>query len=240
MRPHLAAIAVLLVACGQSADQQLEHARRQLKAGDHRTAVEQARAVLAKDESVLAARLVLAEAQLASGSFDDAVADFERALKGGLPPTQVIPGLAKALSMSGQAVQVITRFGDQSLGEVDAQARLDALLIEAWLATGDLPAAQARATRAIQASPQHHAVLIAHARTLIQQGLPQDATKLLDREAGASPDFAEAWALLGELRVRAGQVTEARLAFDKAVQADARNVTAYAGLMELDLASRDQ
>lgn len=63
----------------------------------------------------------------------------------------------------------------------------------------------------------------------------EKVTKELEKAVAAYPEFAEAWHLLGMMRVRSSDLAGARQAFEKAVESDPNYVIPYLALVKMDL-----
>ena len=188
--------------------------------GQARTFLAQARQT---PSSAPYADLILGEAQLAEGSYDEAITAFEAAAEGG--------GGARAL------------WGV-------ARARLTAPLPEEEEAATAARAAQRAAIEAVlEASPQHGAALAARADIHLAAGEVDEAYAMAQLVAGLAPmgeqtlrtepaARASAFTVVGQVEEQRGRASAALAAYDAALSARDTHVPAFLGAGRVLLADR--
>lgn len=132
----------LLAGCGASPDSMVGSARDYLAKNDLQAASIQLKNALQENPSLAEARYLLGTVNLRQGNATAAEKEFRRALELGTPAEQVIPLLARALVKMGQFEQVIKEFGDATLQDPAANARLRVSVGDAYLERRDFPKAR--------------------------------------------------------------------------------------------------
>lgn len=169
-----------------------------------------------------------------------AAIELQRALEFGAAENQALPLLAEALLQSGQYGRVSQSYGQVTLTDADAQARLMAALASAELALGNLPGAKVAADRALQAASQAPKALLAKARLAAVDGNVGAALALVDGVVASHPSLAEAWVLKGDLHLRQDDGrAAAQQAFEKSLAAAPDLVAPRMALMSLLVAQGD-
>jgi tetratricopeptide (TPR) repeat protein len=204
--------------------------------GDQERAVSELREAVRADAKATSAPLLLARMHLARHEYSQAVAMANEALKG---PDGQREG--QGYLIGARAFTALERYDR-------ARKVIDAFLT----ATGNLPDATvemarveraaegpAAAVAAIQASkldptaPGNEKVLRALADNLIELGRADEALERVDSALARSPDLSDLHQLRGTVLARKGDAERATAAFDKALELDAGNAAAVAGLATL-------
>jgi len=218
-----------LTAFATDSDEYLRDAQTYLNKGEVAAAVIQLKNALLVDPDNKDARLLLGKTYLRQKDGLSAEKELRRAQELGVAREAVLVPLGRALLMTGQSdklLQTITHeAGDSSALKVDI------LLLQgqAYLATGKLAMADKRFVEALELKPTAAEALLGKARIVYQNQDTAGATELVARALSSDPDYAEAWALKGELLRNSGQQQEAVTAFQKAIDVEPGNVPARSG-----------
>lgn len=183
------------------------------------------------------ARYLLGARLLADGDAAAAVLELQRALDLKHPAALVLPTMADALVLSGQAQRAVLLGADAVLPDPDAQARLQAAVAHALAVLGNLPGANAAVARALAAAPTSAPALLMKARLAAMADDPAGALATLDQLLVAHPDNAEAWALKGDFLLRQPDGRKAAMvAYQKALQIKPDQVYSMSALVALHIA----
>lgn len=223
-----------LVGCsGESAEQFLANAKKDLAGNERSAAVVQLKNALQKNPALGEARLLLGETLLSLGDARGAEIELRKARDAGQPSDKVVPALARALLAQNKFNQVLQEFGQVSLDPKGAMADLLASLATAFAANGRVESAMDSISASIAADPSNLRSQLVHVRLVAQQNGEEPALRALEAVVSQSPTSAEAWQLRGEILSAAGKSDAAIEAFRKSLQFDKSNIPARTGLISL-------
>lgn len=242
---HVRHISLLLLlcavaACGeQSTDSLVASGKEFSNKKDHAAALIQLKAAVQKSPDKPELRLLLGKALLAVGDISGAELEFVRALEAKLPPSQVLPFLAKTQVMQGDYKKLVFNHGTTVLPEPAAQAEFQTQLAKAWGALSDRVKADASIAAALAAVPEYGPAMLLRARLLAGKGQHAEAAKLVDGVLAKNDKDQEAWQLRGELHRFSGQPVLAEEAFRKALTLDKLFIPAHQALVAIHLLKSD-
>lgn len=233
------AVAVLLAACGGPSDEELlAAAKDSLARQDSKAATISLKSALQKNPELAEARLLLGTTLLASGDAAGASVELRKASQLKLPDARVVPPLARALLATGEERRIVQTWATTTLGQPAADADLSTTLAQAYLKLDQPAKAAAAVDAALKAQPGHPPALLLKARMLASGEDVAGALALVDQITAADPRQADAWLLKGQLEQYGRKDREAAIAaYRRAVEADARKMTAHQALVGLLVAS---
>ncbi|MBG6080367.1 putative PEP-CTERM system TPR-repeat lipoprotein [Rubrivivax gelatinosus] len=229
------AVAALLAACGgPSADELLATAKDSLAQHDTKSATISLKSALQKNSDLAEARLLLGTTLLASGDAAGASVELRKAAQLKLPEARVVPPLARALLATGEERRIVQTWADTTLGQPAADADLATTLAQAYLKLDQAEKAAAAVDAALKAQPDWAPAMLLKARLLASRQDVDGALALVERMTTADPKQADAWLLKGQLEQYGRHDRDAALAaYRRAVEADARKMTAHQALVGL-------
>lgn len=210
----------LLVGCGQqiTADEYLEKARQHLASGAYSAATVELNNALQADPQHAQARWLSAQSALALGDGQKAERDARRALEQGISPSDVQPVLVRALFLQAEIDKVLA---ETSIPPREAPpalvAELTALRGTAHLFKNDLDTARQEFEKALKLDPHCPEALHGFALLMSLRGAADAAREWIQKAIDAAPSNADAWTLLGDLELEAGNYGAAESAFTKAI-----------------------
>ena len=233
--------AAALAACGGGDPQKLmTSAKAYLDKGDLKSAVIELKTVLQSQPESAEARYLLGKALLASEEATGASVELRKALELKYPRDKVLPELAQAMLDLGRHKELITQFGDASLDDKPALARLRTSLGLAQARSGAFDAAMAAFKQALDAAPGHVPALTAMARQMAVNGDRDGAIKASDAIIASGKADADAWVLQGDLLAFAkGDKDGAIAAYRKAIGLTGNHLAAHAGIIQLQVGTGD-
>ncbi|HEV8257831.1 MAG TPA: XrtA/PEP-CTERM system TPR-repeat protein PrsT [Casimicrobiaceae bacterium] len=229
----------LLASCGDSPESQVKSARDYLAKGDSSAAVIQLRNALQKEPNNAEARYLLGTVLTERRDPASAVKELRMALQLGYPVDQVLPALARALIDDGDAKELVTEFGERTLGSPDAQAAFKTAIGNAWLSLGKPKEAEASFNAALAAKADFADALLGIAYLRAGSGDLEGAKKIVDgvlAQPGAPP---EASLLQAQLALAEGKPDAARAILEKLLEAKPDNLQARYRLTSLLIAKGD-
>ena len=186
------------------------------------------------------ARFQLGKLLLGDGEAAPALVELQRALEFKYPEDQVLPLVAEAMVLSGQARKVIEAYADKTLNDAEAHARLQAAVAHALAATGEMDRAGTVVAAALTKAPKSAPALLIKARLQAAANDNSGGLATLDVLLAAHPSYHEAWALKGELLLRSPTgAKQAIEAFNKALEAKPDQVFSHSALVSLYLSQGD-
>lgn len=223
---------LLLTACGgDSPEKLMSSARDYLRKHDAKAAAIQIKSALQKNPDSIDARFLLGKALFESGDPVGAEVELRRALESGYAEDEVVPLIARALLVKGQAKDLINAYAKKQLKSPEAQADLVASLAAAHAAVGDLAAAESAVNAGLKASPQYVPLLIMQARL---KGVAKDtdgAQAILDGVLKREPTNFEALKLRGDLYAVVDKGDDALAAYTQSVAAKSDYLPAHNSLV---------
>lgn len=202
-----------------AAQSPVEKARAALAAGDRQEAIRILRPFVAAEPDNADGRLVLGTVLALEGVLGESIEHLQEAVR--LRPDWAAAHntLGMALSRFGQIAMARASFAEAvRLDPGLAQAHVNLALILAQ--SDELDAALQHLEHAVESlgeQPGSAYPRFLRAKIWTQQGQAGNAAQELERAVGLRPDFAEAWALLGQARRALRENAAAVAAFQKAV-----------------------
>ncbi len=163
---------------------------------------------------------------------------FEEALSAGsdlvarFPEDQALKGALAMLALDADEVATARYYAASAPDDSDASTVLALLDME----DGDIVAASQAFDAVLAAQPNAPRALIGKGLQLLSSGAAGEAAALLDRGAGLFEDHLGSWIAAGWAHFIAGDLSEARDRFQRAVAIDGTFAESYGGLAVLDLA----
>jgi cellulose synthase operon protein C len=211
---------VLLAACGGDSPEKLvKSARDYLAKGDSSAALIQLRNALQKAPDDPEARYLLGTALNERGDSPGAVKELRMALQLGYPADLALPALASALVADGDATELVTEFGNTTLGSSDAQAALKTTIGNALLSLGKSKEAEAAFNAALAAKADYADALLGIAIVRAGSGDVEGSRKIVDAVLAQPHAPPEASLLKARLLVAEGQTDSATALLMKALEA---------------------
>ncbi len=213
-------VSLLATACGsQKPEDQVKSAKEYLQKQDSKSALIQLKNALQQNPDLGEARFMMGSILLQDGDAAGAEVEFRKALAAKHPETIVVPELARAMMLSGQAKKLVEQFGSTRLEQPAANASLQTTLAGAHASLGKAEFAEAALAAALTADPNYVPALILRAR---QKAAAQDfdgALAIMDNTLSKAPGNAEAWKLKGDLLLYTkGQPDNALAAYRKSIE----------------------
>jgi tetratricopeptide (TPR) repeat protein len=153
---------------------------------------------------------------LQKGRYDEAIAEFRRALDMDAADTTALNNLGAALTSAGQleeAVSYLKKAIEIDPGNFKSHTNLGVALARA----GRFDAAAAPLERAVQLNPEDARAQSAYGGVLVNQGRVEDAMRHLEKALEINPADADAHNNLGGILARTGKFDDAIPHFEKAL-----------------------
>jgi len=223
IRKHLVAMAVLgsmlLGACSETPEAMLSSAKDYLAKNDRKSAVIQIKNALQTHPDMPEARFLLGKALLDGGDAVGAETELRKALALKYPQDSVIPLIAQALLVQGQAKKLTDELSKTALTDPLAKASFQTTLAAAYAVQGQVNPYQAAVDAALLAQPGFAPALVVQARQMASQRDFDAAMTLTEQAISKAPDNFEAWKLKGDLlRHAKNQLPEALAAYRKTIE----------------------
>lgn len=234
------AASVLLAGCqGQSDDELLAAAQRDLNAGKPAAAVIHLKTALQNKPESGEARFQLGRALLETGDAGSAAVELSKALELKQSPDRVLPLLGRAMLNDGQAARFVAQHGSAVLASDAANAELQAIVAGAYASLGQGPRAKEALAEAARLAPELPAVRLMRARLLVREGDAAAALALVAGVLERDPAHVEAWQLRGDIGLVAGQPpAQAIEAYRQALKLKPNDLAARAGLVAVLIRTR--
>lgn len=213
-------VSILATACtDNNPEQQISSARDYLQKKDLKSATIQIKNALQKNPDLAEARFLLGTILLNDGNPGAAEIELRKALAAKHPPSLVVPELARALMMMGQAKNVVDEFGTIKLEKPAADAILQSMIATAYGTLGKPDLAKTALNAALNADPNSVPALIERAR---QMALGRDFIASLvavEQVIAREPGNADAWKLKGDILLYAkNREDDALAAYRKSIE----------------------
>ena len=215
----LACIALLLVtaACtdGQTSAEHIAQAKSLMAEDQSQAAVIELKNALQKDNASAEARWLLGKLQLDAGQVAAAEKELRAAARLDWSADDVTPALAQALLAQQKFVQV----RELPVEQLNSEARGATYAYQAMaeMAQGETEDALALIERARTSAPTSTTVMFSSARIAAARGELAQASDLLGEILAQDPKHAQAWALKGDIEMRAQRRQDALEAYGKAI-----------------------
>ena len=221
-------------ACSQSPESLIASARDYIAQKDNKTALIQIKNALQINPKLAEGRFLLGRGLLEEGDAIGAELELRKALDLNYSRDLVVPLLAKALLVQGNAKKLTAEFGETLLGESGAKASLLMSLTDAYAMQGDLEKSKSAHDSALMVDPANVAARILIARKKAISGEAAAALALVDQIISDSKDSFDAWKLKGDiLLIDKSRVAEVQLAYRKAIELKPDLLTAHTALIAL-------
>ncbi len=234
-RATVLATLVFVAGCsGESEEKLLASARGYLDKHDGRAAVIQLKNLLQKNPDSGPARLLMGRALVESGDPGNAIVEFRKAQELRVPDDDVLPEMARAMMLTGEAAKVAAQFASTELKRESANADLHATVGAAFALQNNLEQARAQSARALQSQPGYAPAVVLQAQLKAMERDIDGALFLLDDVLKKAPDDTRAGVMRGELLWRGkGDRDGAAEAFRKVLATNPRSVQAHTSLVGL-------
>jgi putative PEP-CTERM system TPR-repeat lipoprotein len=225
--------ALLLAGCAdESPEKRIASAKEYLQKNDTKSAVIEIKNALQKNPDSGEARFLLGTTLLQDGNPVAAEVELRKALALKYSDELVIPELARAMLLLGQAKQVVDEFSSSRFDKPAANANLQTTLAAAYGALGKLDQGQAALNAALVADPKYAPALLVSAR---QKAAARDfdaALAVVDDVISREPNNPDAWKLKGDILVFAkNKPDDALVAYRKALEANAKYFPAHVSVL---------
>ena len=211
---------LLLASCsGESPELLIKSARDYIAKGDSSAAVIQLRNALQKAPNNAEARYLLGNILITRRDPASAVKELRMALQLGHPAEQTLPALSRALIDDGDAKELVTEFGEKTLGTAEAQAEFKTIIGNAWLSIGKPKDAEAAFNAALAAKPDYADASLGIATLRAGSRNLEEAKKIVEAVLARPHAPPEASLLQAQLLFADGQPDAARAVLEKLVQA---------------------
>lgn len=225
--------AMLAAGCTDtSPEKHLATAKEYLQKKDTKAAVIEIKNALQKNPDLGEARYLLGATLLEQGDPVAAEVELRKALAAKYSNDLVVPDLARAVLMLGQAKKVVDEFGKDRFDKPAAQANLQTSLAAAYAALDKPDLAKAALGNALAADPSYAPAQLADAR---QKAMTRDfdgALRITEAVIAKEPGNVDAWKLKGDILVVAFQKPDqAAAAYRKAVASNASYLPAHYALL---------
>lgn len=234
----LIAVAIVLVGAagsfwvvgraGMGSGNYLEDAKQQIAAGDVAAAVIQLKNAVQDNPSDGEARLMLGEIYMLVGEYSGAEKELRAAVTAGVAEDRVVLTLAESYLRQRRYQTIIDEIIPGNRG-VETEARLLAYRGYGYLGLGDLDKAEETFESALAMVPDDHKAMMGTALLLRAQGDSVGAERKVDELLAIEADYVDGLLLKAELRRRDRDFTAAIANYDKAIEADPRNISARLG-----------
>jgi putative PEP-CTERM system TPR-repeat lipoprotein len=236
----VAGLCVLVASCGGDSPESLvKSARDYLAKGDASAAVIQLRNALQKAPNNAEARYLLGTVLTERRDSAGAVKELRMALQLGYPTDQTLPALARALIDDGDAKELVTEFGERTLGAPDAQATFKTTIGNAWLSLGKSKEAEIAFNAALSAKGDFADALLGLATLRAAGGDLEGGKKIVDSVLAQPRAPPEASVLQAQFLLAEGKTDAARATLEKLLEAKPEYLPARYRLASLLIATGD-
>lgn len=237
---------IVLSSCSgeKTAYEYLESAREYQQAGRFPAALIETRNSARLDPDNGSVRAMIGELELLTGDPESSEAALLKALELGIHESELLGLLSQAYVQQEKYVAVL-ELDESGLSTSDRATVLSNQAI-AHLALGELTAAKAAATKALDAEQNSPAALTVNAQIkAIENNFPE-ARQYLSKATASSQKHSEAWELLGDIEAEENNVDDAITAYSKAIDYAPRPLVAllkraqlYLNLKQFDNVNAD-
>lgn len=243
LRGAVACVAATAVsACNPSlsAAEMLEKARQRQAAGDAAGAFFQIKSALQENPDSAPARYQLGLLFLAQGEPSAAEMELRRALGKQHPPALVLPALAQAMLAGGKNKALVDEFGNNTLADPEADAKLRLHIATAHAALGQRQAARGIVDGVLAKAANNVDALLLDAKLKISEGDADGGFNQVSALAQREPGNADVWQFLGDLRLFSkGDISGAAEAFQKVIAIQPRSISAQSYLIAIRMRERN-
>jgi putative PEP-CTERM system TPR-repeat lipoprotein len=232
-------IAGLGACSGESTESLLISAKSHIEKNDRKTAIIQLKNALQKNQSLAEARFLLGQILFDMGDHAGAEVELQKALELGFDADQVIPLLAKLQLATGLADKVISQYGVTKLRQPKAQAELQLVLAQAFLALGRRSEAKEAIQTALKFNSSYLDAKILSVRLLATGKDILAANTELNKIFESDPGSSAAWQLKGELQQFGGDKDAALSSYKKSIEFNKFNIESRVQLLWILLGKKD-
>lgn len=193
-------VSLALAGCGgESPEGQLASAKEYLRKKDSKAAAIQIKNVLQKQPDSGEARFLLGTTLLQQGNVAGAEVELRKALVAQYSKDEVVPELARAMLLLGQAKKMVDEFSGMQLSKPSAQASLQTSLASAYAALGQGSASQAALSAALAADKTYVPAQLLDASRKAAARDFDGALATIETVLQIDANSPEAWTLKGDL-----------------------------------------
>lgn len=222
-------LSAFLGACGGDSPEKLIASSKEFLANrDNKAAIIQLKNALQANPNLGEARFLLGKALLDTGDIRGALVELRKAKDMNFASEQTIPLLAKAILLSGEARKVTEEFTKVELSSPEAVANLKITLSQAYLSMGKVESAKTALTQALAAQPDNGPALLTKARIAATEGNLAEAQSIIDGILEKNPKDQETLFFAGILKSSKGDLDQANVYFQKAIEAKPDFLMAHA------------
>ena len=233
----LAAIVVLLSACGQQNPETLiKSAKGFIAKRDYAAATIQLKNIIQKQENG-EARYLLAVSYIELGNYGAAELQLRQALAAKFSTEAIYPALAKVMLGLGDFNKLTSELGSVTVSDPTAQASIKSALGNAYLSLGQLKAARQAFLDALSSAPGDLSAKVGQARVSAAEGDTPTASKAIDEILANSPAFVPALSLRADLLIAQARHEEAITVLTNLVNIAPYNAQARFALVSLFIAA---
>jgi putative PEP-CTERM system TPR-repeat lipoprotein len=227
--------ALALAGCAdESPEKRIASAKYYLQKNDTKAAVIEIKNALQKNPDSGEARFLLGSTLLKEGNPLAAEVELRKAQAAKYPDAQVVPELARAMLMLGQAKKLVEEFGQTRLGLPAADAKLQSSLVGAYAALGKPEQARAALASALEADPKYAEALLISARQKVAARDVDGALVVVDDIIAREPGNADALKFKGDLMLYGkNQPEEALSAYRKTLATEPKNLAAHVAIFNM-------
>ena len=235
----LASVLMLAGCFGESAEDYVAAAKRDIAKPDPNAAIIQLKNALQKNPSLGEARYLLGHLLLASGDGRGAYIELMKAKDAGYKDPRLVPALARALFAQGEYQKILDDFGSTKIEDPEAATDLLATIATSYDSLGKPAKALEMADAAVAADGNDVRAQILRVRFMADTSDLKGAMAAVESLAAKMPDKSEVWQVKGDLLNYQMKSDEALAAYRRAVELNKNNAGAHAGILTVLLRKRD-
>jgi putative PEP-CTERM system TPR-repeat lipoprotein len=186
--------------------------------GELKAAVIELKNALLQNPDNTEARLLLGTVYVELGDSASAEKELRRAQELGVSREGIVIPLAESLLLQGKYGQIIAEIQPQGSLSISDKAQVHALRGKAYIGDGELEQAAEAFRVAFELEPNLTSAQTGQARLASIRGNMEEARNWIDKALASNPESAEAWSLLGNIELTAGNAAEAEAAFSSAIK----------------------
>ena len=228
----LALAALVMVGCSPPTPEAIVRAARaEIEAGRYAQAIVSLKQAIQAEPNLPEARFLLGSAMLRAGDPVAAEVELRKARELKYDTAVVVPPIAGALLEQGQDKKLLDEFGSLALSDPKAQTALDFHIATALSHQGDRAASRAVVDRLLVRDPKHAGARLLKARLMVGTVEASGAVPLVEGVLSQFPQNAEAWQVLGDIKMFDGaDLPGAVLAFRKVIEIAPQAPLAHAAI----------
>jgi putative PEP-CTERM system TPR-repeat lipoprotein len=224
---------------GKTPDALVVSAKDYLAKKDVDAAIIELKNALQKNPDLPEARFLLGKALLETEDPRSAAIELRKAHELNYSPDLVVPLMARALLMQGQATKVIDEFEAATLSTPAATAELKSTVASALLTRSQRSKAEDALQAAFRAVPDDAGAMLVRARIQAGDGDLAAARATVDHVLAKAGENVDAWTLKGALLLRDGDQEKAIEAYRHALSVRKDSVLAHTAIISIFLSRND-